>query len=81
MFTESFWPLRVIPRHQHLAPALVRHGAQRTVAGEGEKSHTKIPCNLVQECCKAAWLAFFQSRFLGRGCDEALFSEKKGFSV
>ena len=22
-----------------------------------------------------------QSRFLGRGCDEALFSEKKGFSV
>ena len=21
------------------------------------------------------------SRFLGRGCDEALFSEKKGFSV
>ena len=23
----------------------------------------------------------FQSRFLGSGCDEALFSEKKGFSV
>ena len=23
----------------------------------------------------------FQSRFSGRGCDEALFSEKKGFSV
>ena len=23
----------------------------------------------------------YQSRFLGRGCDEALFSEKKGFSV
>ena len=22
-----------------------------------------------------------QSRFLGRGCDKALFSEKKGFSV
>ena len=22
-----------------------------------------------------------QSRFLGRGCDEAIFSEKKGFSV
>ena len=25
--------------------------------------------------------ALFQCRFLGRGCDEALFSEKKGFSV
>ena len=25
--------------------------------------------------------AKYQSRFLGRGCDEALFSEKKGFSV
>ena len=25
--------------------------------------------------------ASYQSRFLGRGCDEALFSEKKGFSV
>ena len=24
---------------------------------------------------------FIQSRFWGRGCDEALFSEKKGFSV
>ena len=24
---------------------------------------------------------FLRSRFLGRGCDEALFSEKKGFSV
>ena len=24
---------------------------------------------------------FSLSRFLGRGCDEALFSEKKGFSV
>ena len=23
----------------------------------------------------------YQSRFLGRGCDEALFSDKKGFSV
>ena len=23
----------------------------------------------------------FRSRFLGRGCDKALFSEKKGFSV
>ena len=26
-------------------------------------------------------MATFQSRFLGRGGDEALFSEKKGFSV
>ena len=25
--------------------------------------------------------AVFQSQFLGRGCDEAIFSEKKGFSV
>ena len=26
-------------------------------------------------------LSFVRNRFLGRGCDEALFSEKKGFSV
>ena len=26
-------------------------------------------------------ISWCQSRFLGRGCDEALFSEKKGFSV
>ena len=25
--------------------------------------------------------ALYRSRFLGRGCDEALFSEKTGFSV
>ena len=28
-----------------------------------------------------ALLPSYQSRFLGRGCDEAHFSEKKGFSV
>ena len=32
-------------------------------------------------CFMDAEEAVFQSRFLGRGCDEALFSEKKGSSV
>ena len=35
----------------------------------------------VSERARVAKSENFRSRFLGRGCDEALFSEKKGFSV
>ena len=46
-------------------------------------SRTKRHPNLLMgRCrCRDAGENLPQSRFLGRGCDEALFSERKGFSV
>ena len=45
----------------------------------------QIGCDSVLRLANASDLRLlfnkFQSRFLGRGCDETLFSEKKGFSV
>ena len=42
------------------------------------------PCGCSKSLCKKTFLRIFRSlyksRFLGRGCDEALFSEKRFFS-
>ena len=46
-----------------------------------QRNHKTITEAATKIAERGGGLRLDQSRFLGRGCDEALFSEKKGFSV
>ena len=90
---QSLRPFTEVPNARHWKTA--EKGAERVTVKQPEKQpkHTRKTA-VGFGCCtvtlSAPFSAVFQcrafgtsvlSRFWGRGCDEALFSEEKGFSV
>ena len=63
------YPLAIYPR---VSP-LCKEDAEKHAGGSNKPDQNNTR--------GTALLVLHQSRFLGRGCDEALFSKKKGFSV
>ena len=70
-----------LPKNGFGPPTYGSHYANAEKRAQTQASEDKREQTQIKELHPLLRTPPFQSRFLGRGCGEALFSEKKGFSV